>query len=60
MGEEKHIGQAREILRALLDLGQALLEYGGEVNRVEDTLERMGRAYGAKGMNVFVITPVWW
>lgn len=56
VGEEKDFGQAREILRTLLDLGQALLEYGGEVNRVEDTLERMGRAYGAKGMNVFVIT----
>lgn len=29
---------------------------GAEVNRVEDTLTRMGRAYGASRMNVFVIT----
>ena len=35
---------------------EALLAVGAEVNRVEDTLTRMGTAYGAVRMNAFVIT----
>ena len=37
-------------------MGNLLLESGAEVNRVEDTLSRMGKAYGAIEMSVFVIT----
>ncbi|NLL62628.1 MAG: threonine/serine exporter family protein [Ruminococcaceae bacterium] len=37
-------------------MGEALMHCGAEVNRVEDTLSRMGVAYGAIEMNVFVIT----
>ena len=33
-----------------------MLITGAEVSRVEDTIIRMGKAYGAKHMNVFVIT----
>jgi len=44
------------LLHQLLDLGEMLLYAGAEVNRVEDTLTRMGAAYGARKMNVFVIT----
>ena len=44
------------LLHLLLNMGEAMLTVGGEVNRVEDTLSRMGRAYGAQQMNVFVIT----
>lgn len=44
------------ILHQLLNIGEAMLASGGEVNRVEDTLQRMGTAYGAKRMSVFVIT----
>ena len=40
----------------MLELGEELLSSGAEVNRVEDTLCRMGFAYGAKKVNVFVIT----
>jgi len=40
----------------MLDLGEELLASGAEVNRVENTLCRMGEAYGAKRVNVFVIT----
>ena len=32
-----------------------LLDCGAEIGRVEDTLNRMGHAYGAEQMNVFVI-----
>lgn len=45
-----------EILQELLNLAEAMLANGAEVNRVEDTLNRMGKAYGASRMNTFVIT----
>lgn len=44
------------LLHHLMDLGEAMLLSGAEVNRVEDTLVRMGKAYGASEMHVFVIT----
>lgn len=44
------------ILHELLDLGEAMLENGAEVLRVEDTLGRLGTAYGAVRTNAFVIT----
>ncbi len=43
------------ILPVLLDMGEALLGSGAEIYRAEDTLSRMGYAYGAAAMNVFVI-----
>ncbi len=43
------------ILPVLLDMGEALLGSGAEIYRAEDTLNRMGYAYGAAAMNVFVI-----
>ena len=39
----------------LLEMGEALLGSGAEIYRAEDTLNRMGYAYGAAAMNVFVI-----
>lgn len=47
---------AYEFLSVALDMGESLMVCGGEVNRVEDTIRRMGFAYGAHEMNVFVIT----
>jgi len=44
------------LLGLFLDFGEAMLECGGEINRVEDSLARMGTAYGAIKTNVFVIT----
>ncbi len=43
------------LLELLLEMGDLLLDCGAEIGRVEDTLSRMGRAYGAERMNVFVI-----
>ncbi len=43
-------------LRLLLDMGEMMLKSGAEVSRVEDSLSRMGRAYGAPHMDAFVIT----
>lgn len=48
--------ERRELLHALMDLGELMLVSGGEVKRVEDTITRMGVASGAARMNVFVIT----
>lgn len=44
------------LLHEILNLGQGMIESGAEVNRVEDTLTRLGIAYGAQRMDVFVIT----
>ena len=48
--------QAKQVLHQLMELGEAMLTNGAEVNRVEDTLVRLGAAYGAEQMHVFVIT----
>ncbi|MBQ8589798.1 MAG: threonine/serine exporter family protein [Firmicutes bacterium] len=45
-----------DLLSGLLNMAEGMLVTGSEVSRVEDTIARMGRAYGAKHMNVFVIT----
>ena len=45
-----------KLLHLFLEMGERLLDAGAEINRVEDTLERIGLAYGASKMNVFVIT----
>ena len=44
----------RRLLHLILDMGELMLDSGAEINRVEDTLSRVGHAYGAQ-MNVFVI-----
>lgn len=49
---------ADRILSVALDLGEHLLHCGGEINRVENTIERICRAYGAKHVEVFTITSV--
>ena len=43
------------LLDCMLDMGELLLDAGAEISRVEDTLRRMGQAYGAERMDVFVI-----
>lgn len=43
-------------LSAALDLGERLLRCGAEVSRVEDTITRICRAYGAARVDVFTIT----
>ena len=43
------------LLCLALDVGEALLKNGAEISRVEDTIERICRAYGAKHIEVFSI-----
>ncbi len=45
-----------EVLHCLLDIGEMMLQCGGEVNRVSDMLHRLGNAYGGENVSVFVIT----
>ncbi len=50
--------EADELLRLALDIGEGMLKSGGEINRVEDTVERICRAYGAEHIEIFVIPSV--
>lgn len=45
-----------ELLHLFLDIGEAIHCAGGEINRVEDTISRLGAAYGADRTDVFAIT----
>lgn len=46
------------LLCLALDVGEGLLKNGAEVSRVEDTIERICRAYGAVHVEVFCIISV--
>ena len=48
--------RADQLLTVMLRMGEAMIDCGAEILRVEDTLNRIGFAYGACSMNVFVIT----
>ena len=45
-----------QFVSQILDIGEILLVSGAEVNRVEDTIRRIGSAYGYVKMDVFTIT----
>ncbi len=47
---------SNQLATAFLDFGEAMLSAGAEISRVEDSLDRLGRAYGACQTDVFVIT----
>ena len=50
--------QQNELMDCLLDMGQLLLDCGAEISRVEETLCRIGKAYGAAHVEAFVITSI--
>ena len=41
-----------------LDIGEGMLKCGAEINRVEDTIERICTAYGAVHIEIFAIPSV--
>lgn len=43
------------VLSVALDIGQYMIKYGGEVHRVEDTVTRICRAYGAQRVEIWAI-----
>ncbi len=46
----------KEKLTCAMDIGEHLLTSGAEIHRVEESIERMCRAFGAKRVDVFIIT----
>ena len=50
--------QRGDLLDCLLDMGALLLDCGAEISRTEDTLRRLGQAYGAEKTDVFVIPSI--
>ncbi len=57
LGKE-NMTYADRLLCLALDIGEGMLKSGGEVHRVEDTLERICHAYGAAHVEVFSITSL--
>ena len=53
-----HENDTDRLLCVVLDIGEHMLRNGGEVHRVEDTMERVCRAYGVAHVEVFVITSL--
>ena len=49
---------ADHLLCLALDVGEGMLRNGGEISRVEDTIERICYAYGAAHVEVFTIISV--
>ena len=43
-------------LRQVLNIGEAMYTAGSEISRIENTLYRLGKAYGAEHVNVYAIT----
>ena len=52
------ITEQEQLLDCLLEMGDLMLDAGAEISRAEDTLSRMGAAYGAARTDVFVITSL--
>lgn len=48
--------RAKAYLSRVLDIGQLMLQSGGEVSRVEDSIRRLCVAFGAERADVFSIT----
>lgn len=49
---------ADEILRLALDIAEHILQNGGEITRVENTVERIGYALGAVHVESFAVTTL--
>ncbi len=55
---ERERSYADEVLCTALDIGEGLLKCGAEIQRVEDTVTRICRAYGAEHVEIFAITAM--
>lgn len=52
------IDERRKLIACMLDIGKAMLKSGAEISRVEDTLMRIGKSYGAKRVNAFALASI--
>lgn len=55
---KQHITETESILTVIMNLGKEMLMCGAEVNRVEDTINRLCTAYGLKNAEIFSITSL--
>lgn len=46
----------QQVLAVCVDVGETLLSSGGEIFRVQETMERIARAFGACDFHVYVLT----
>ncbi len=53
MSDEKDAGS---VLELSFHMGEVLLENGAEISRVQETMERVAKAYHAEEFNVYVLT----
>ena len=56
--ETAAMSELDRMLCLTLDIGEHMLRCGGEIHRIEDTIERICRASGAAHVEVFVITSL--
>ena len=49
-------GDIELLVQQILNIGNAMYRAGAEINRIEETLYRLGKAYGAEHVNVYAIT----
>lgn len=59
MEERTQINNKKEadlLVRQLLNIGESMYCSGGEISRIEDSLHRLGKTYGAKHVSVYAIT----
>lgn len=55
---EAEVRESRKALQAALNIGAQMLSSGAEISRVEDSIIRMCRAFGAETVECFAITYV--
>lgn len=58
MDNNTNTNDYNNLLELLLDIAEALVYAGAEISRVEDTVMRMGKAYGAKKIDIFALPSV--
>ena len=52
---EMNLSQQEQVACLAADAAQLLLESGGEIYRVQQTIEHIGKAYGASGIHAYVV-----
>ncbi len=55
---EENSNSYEKLLELILDIGEAMVFAGAEISRVEDTITRMGKAYGAVKTDIFALTSI--
>lgn len=48
--------QSRAVLELAVNIGETLLENGGEISRVQETMERVAKSYGCDHFHAYVLT----